>query len=313
MVSNGSKLILFSGKGGVGKTTCSASIAVKLASEGIRTLHITSDMAPSLGDIYEMDIGDRLTSVARNLDAVEFSQDSIARTWKEKFGPDFSEILSQFLDTEGMEQNGDLDLLDYIGTAPSLREETLLDMIVEMAAEGRYQKIIWDTAPAGETLNLLHMPKLMRKHLKAGARLYEAMDRLAGVVTRRRSLAGIMEEWVVRSEGIARFLQENTVFLLVANPEALVVRQAERTLNSLKDAGFVIHGLIINRIAVGDGSEFLRRMEENQEPYKRRLLLLGGDLAVGHVYFTLNEIRGIEPLLSIGDSLIRELRLLSDR
>ena len=134
MTSNGFKLILFSGKGGVGKTTCSASIAVKLASEGNRTLHITSDMAPSLGDIYGMDIGDTLTTVAPDLDAVEFSQESIARTWKEKFGPDFTEILSQFLDTQAMEQNGDLDLLDYIGTAPSLREETLLDMIGEMAA-----------------------------------------------------------------------------------------------------------------------------------------------------------------------------------
>ena len=310
MTSNGFKLILFSGKGGVGKTTCSASIAVKLASEGIRTLHITSDMAPSLGDIYEMDIGDRLTSVAPNLDAVEFSQESIARTWKEKFGPDFTAILSQFLDTQSMEQNGDLDLLDYIGTAPSLREETLLDMIVEMAADGKYERIIWDTAPTGETLNLLHMPKLMKKHLKAGARLYEAMDRLAGVVSGRRSLAGIMEEWVVRSEGIARFLQENTMFYLVANPEALVVRQAERTLTTLTDAGFSVHGLIINRIAVSDGSEFLQRAQENQEPYIRRLLLLGDGLAVGRVYLTLEEIRGVEPLRSIGDSLTEELGLL---
>jgi len=309
MTSNGFKLILFSGKGGVGKTTCSASIAVKLASEGIRTLHITSDMAPSLADIYEMDIGDRVTSVTENLDAVEFSQESIARTWKEKFGPDFTAILSQFLDTDGMEQNGDLDLLDYIGTAPSLREETLLDMIVEMASAGDYQRIIWDTAPTGETLNLLHMPKLMKKHLKAGARLYEAMDRLAGVVSGRRSLAGIMEEWVVRSEGIARFLQENTMFFVVANPEALVVRQAERTLTALMDAGFSVHGLIINRIAVSDGSKFLQRAQENQEPYIRRLLLLGGGLAVGRVNLTLEEIRGVEPLLSIGDKLSQELGL----
>ena len=209
-----------------------------------------------------------------------------------------------------MEQNGDPDLLDYIGTAPSLREETLLDMIVEMAAAGEYQRIIWDTAPTGETLNLLHMPKLMKKHLKAGARLYEAMDRLAGVVSGRRSLAGIMEEWVVRSEGIARFLQENTMFFVVANPEALVVRQAERTLTALMDAGFSVHGLIINRIAVSDGSAFLQRAQENQEPYIRRLLLLGGGLAVGRVNLTLEEIRGLEPLRAIGDSLTRELGLL---
>lgn len=304
------KLILFNGKGGVGKTTCSASIAVKLASEGIRTLHITSDMAPSLGDIYEKDIGDSLTSIAPDLDAVEFSQESIAQTWKEKFGPDFTEILSQFLDTDGIEQNGQLDILDYIGTAPSLREETLLDMIVEMASERNYERIIWDTAPTGETLNLLHMPKLMKQHLKAGARLYEAMDRLAGVVARRRSLAGIMEEWVIRSDGIARFLQENTIFFIVANPEALVVRQAERTMTTLLDAGYSIHGLIINRIAKGNGVEYLDKLQEIQEPYLNRLLLLGGGRAIGRVYLTSEEIRGLEPLRMIGDTLTWELGLI---
>jgi arsenite-transporting ATPase len=310
MNSNDPDLILFGGKGGVGKTTCSAAVAVKLASEGISTLHITSDMAPSLGDVYHREIGDKLTSIATNLDAVEITPDSIARTWKEKFGPDFAAILSHMLDMDGMETEGDLDLLDYIGTAPSLREETLLDMIVDMAGEGKYQRIIWDTAPAGETLNLLHMPRLMRKHLKAGAKLYEAVDRLAGVVARKRSLAGIMEEWIVRSEGIAKFLLNSTIFFLVANPEALVVRQTERTMSSLVNSGFSVNGIIINRIAESDGSEFLRRTEENQSPYMEELTELAKGIAVGRVFLTLDEIRGLEPLKAIGDTLAQELGLV---
>jgi arsenite-transporting ATPase len=310
MSNSDPKLLLFGGKGGVGKTTCSAAVAVKFASEGIPTLHITSDMAPSLGDIYERSIGDDLTAIAPNLDAVEISPESIARTWKEKFGPDFAEILSHMLDMDGIEQDGDLDLLDYIGTAPSLREETLLDMIVDMADVGRYQRIIWDTAPAGETLNLLHMPRLMRKHLRGGARIYEAVDRLAGVVSGKRSLASIMEEWVVRSEGIAAFLKANTVFFMVANPEALVVKQTERTMTSLLDSGFSVNGILINRIAVSDGSEYLLKKQENQEPYIKRLLVLANGLAVGRVSLTLDEIRGLEPLRNIGDSLTKELGLL---
>lgn len=309
MLKNDPKLLLFGGKGGVGKTTCSAAVAVKLASEGVRTLHITSDMAPSLGDIYEREIGDDLTAIAPNLDAVEISPDSIARTWKEKFGPDFAEILSHLLDVDGMEKEGELDLLDYIGSAPSLREETLLDMIVDMAKEGQYQRIIWDTAPAGETLNLLHMPRLMRRHLRAGAKLYEKVDRLAGVVSGKRSLAGIMEEWVIRSESIVRFLQGNTLFFVVANPEAMVVRQSERILSTLTGSGFSVHGIIINRIAESDGSEFLNRMVKGQEPYIRQLLALSNGLAVGRVSLTVAEIRGLEPLKAIGDSLFEELDL----
>ena len=260
MNQSATKLFLFGGKGGVGKTTCSAAVAVKLASEGVRTLHVTSDMAPSLSDIYGTRIGGTLTTITSGLDAMEITQEMITGVWKDKFGPDFVEILSHILDVEGMLVDGRLDLLDYIGTAPSLREETLLDMIMEMAVEGEYRRIIWDTAPAGETLKLLSMPRLMKQHLKAGARVYEAVDRLAGAVSQRRTLASIMEEWVVRSDGISRFLKKNTLFFVVTNPEALVVNQAERILRSLREAGFDLRGLIINRIAGEDGSGFLRRM-----------------------------------------------------
>ena len=305
------KLLLFGGKGGVGKTTCSAAVAVRFASEGVRTLHITSDMAPSLGDIYDCEIGDKVTSITSGLDAVEISPDSIARTWKEKFGPDFAEILSHMLDMDGMEQEGDLDLLDYIGTAPSLREETLLDMIVEMSADGLYEKIIWDTAPAGETLNLLYMPRLMRKHLRAGAKIYEAVDRLAGVVARKRSLAGIMDEWIVRSEGIAKFLVDSTKFFLVANPEDLVVKQTERTMTSLDGTGFAVNGIIINRIAVSGGSRYLKKLEDKQAPYLEKLHELANGVPLGKVYLTLEEIRGLDPLREIGDGLVRELELMA--
>jgi arsenite-transporting ATPase len=208
-----------------------------------------------------------------------------------------------------MLEDGHLDLLDYIGTAPSLREETLLDMIMELAGTGEYRRIIWDTAPAGETLKLLDMPKLMKDHLKAGAKVYEAVDRLAGAVTRRRTLVTIMEEWVVRSEGLARFLRENTLFFVVANPEALVVNQAERILNSLRESGFELRGMIINRIAVEDGSGFLARMQVRQTPYVERLMELSGDLPVARIPLTLEENRGLAPLWALGETLLEQLGL----
>ncbi len=304
------RLLLFGGKGGVGKTTCSAAIAVKLATEGIRTLHITTDMAPSLSDVYATKIGDRLTPISGNLDAMEISQEKIAGTWKEKFGPDFAEILSHLMDVEGIARNGEMDLLDYIGTAPSLREETLLDMIVEMAREGRYQRIIWDTAPAGETLKLLDMPRLMKQHLKAGAKVYEAVDRLTGAIAHRRSLGSIMGEWVVRSEEIARFLKSNTCFIIVTNPEAMVVSQAERIMASLRETGFTMQGLIINRIAVEDGSDFLARMHRRQAPYIEQLFTLAGSLPVAQIPFSLEEIRGLAPLWAMGGKLLDDLGLL---
>ncbi len=309
MKSRETKIFFFGGKGGVGKTTSSAAIAVKLALEGIGTLHITSDPAPSLSDIYCTKIGGTMTSIIPGLDAMEITQEKVASVWKEKFGPDFIHILSHILDVEGMLQEGQLDLLDYIGTAPSLREETLLDMIREMAEERNYQRIVWDTAPAGETLKLLGMPKLMKQHLRAGTKVYEAVDRLAGAVSHRKTLSDIMEEWVCRSEELGRFLKEKTLFFIVANPEALVVHQAERILGFLRSSGFDLGGMIINRIAETDGSGFLKEMRQKQDPYIRQLAALSGTMPVAEIPMKVDEIRGIEPLKNLGEILLSGLGL----
>ena len=73
-------VFLVGGKGGVGKTTCSAAIAAHSAAIGIKTLIITSDLSPSLSDIFEQTIGDTITAVSKNLDAYEISQEAIV-TW----------------------------------------------------------------------------------------------------------------------------------------------------------------------------------------------------------------------------------------
>ena len=90
------RLILFNGKGGVGKTTCAAATAIQLASMGKKTLIITSDPAPSLSDIFEIVIGDEEKSVTgiKNLFALEISADSVLARWKKKFGPQVYEVLS---------------------------------------------------------------------------------------------------------------------------------------------------------------------------------------------------------------------------
>jgi anion-transporting ArsA/GET3 family ATPase len=153
------------------------------------------------------------------------------------------------------------------------------------------------------------MPRLMKEHLKAGVKVYEAVDRLAGVVSHRRTLAAIMEEWVARSESVSSFLRENTLFFIVTNPEALVVSQAGRILDSLREAGFDLRGMIINRIAVDDGSGFLERMHRRQRPYVDRLMSLAEGLPVARVPLTLEEIRGLAPLWALGEKILDQLRV----
>jgi arsenite-transporting ATPase len=302
-------VLLVGGKGGVGKTTCSSAIATQLAAQGQRTLLITSDMTPSLSDVFEQNIGDTITRVHDNLDACELSQESIAAHWKKRFGGDFYDILTVLIDIENLDNESRHQLMDYIGSAPSLREETMLDIIVNMAENGEYDRIVWDTAPAGETLNLLNMPRSIKKHLRAGAKIYEGLDKIGKQLVGKRSIAGIMDEWVVVSEKIARFMRDRSAFLVVSNPESLVVNQARRVIKTLTDYQLPIHGLIINKVIEEADSTSLAAMRAHQERYIDELRNMAGEKPIASLPLSLTEVKGREGLRAVGEKLVTELSL----
>ncbi len=302
-------LIMVGGKGGVGKTTCSSAIAARFALQGRKTLLITSDMTPSLSDIFEENIGDKITSVGRNLDAFEISQNAIAERWKKRFGPDFYGILSQLIDVEALDSESRHQILDYIGSAPSLREETMLDLIVDMAERGDYEQIVWDTAPAGETLNLLAMPKFIKKHLRAGARVFEGLDKIGKQLIGRKSIADTMDEWIALSDRIAQYVHDRSTFIVVANPEALVVSQVKRLMKTLVDYLIEIHGMIINCVIEKTDSPFLKTMSDTQSKYIAELRRLAGARPVTLMARSLREIRGKKILVEIGERLVQGLGL----
>ncbi len=302
-------VILFGGKGGVGKTTCSAAVAAASAVRGIRTLVITSDMTPSLSDIFDRAVGDRVTVIDRNLSAFEISQEAIVRRWKEKFSRDFYDILSQLIDLEALDTESRHHLLDYIGSAPSLREETMLDLIVDLVETMGYERVIWDTAPSGETLNLLNMPKFIRSHLTAGAKVFEGLDKIGKQLTGRRSIAATMDEWIRLSERISRFVQDRTAFVVVARPEALVVRHVERLAGTLREYSVVVRGMIINGVLGGDCQGALLALQNVQAEHIAHLERLADGLPVARLHLAQPEIRGLDALRKAGEALCAGLQL----
>jgi arsenite-transporting ATPase len=302
-------VLLIGGKGGVGKTTCSAAIATRLAALGKRTLIITSDLSPSLSDIFERKIGDTITVVKKNLDAYEISPDAIVAHWKKRFGGDFYDILAHLINMESLDGESRHQLLDYIGSAPSLREETMLDIIVDMAGNRGYDRVVWDTAPAGETLNLLDMPSTIRRHLRAGARVFEGLDKIGKQLIKKRSIANIMDEWIALSERIARFIHQRSTFIIVANPEALVVSQVRRMVATLKEYDLPIHGLVINRVIENPDSSRLIAMQEDQARYIEELMNNAGERHVITLSLAHREIKGLRRLQEIGEELVTGLLL----
>jgi len=300
-------VILFGGKGGVGKTTCSAAVAVCCAASGEKTIVVTSDMTPSLSDIFEETIGDTVKQIDENLAAVEISQEAIVARWKQRFSRDFYDILSQLIDVDALDSESRHQLLDYIGSAPSLREETMLDLIVDIVGQGNYERVIWDTAPAGETLNLLDMPRSIRKHLRAGAKVFEGLDRIGKQLIGRRSIADTMDEWIMLSEKLARFIHDKTTFVIVANPEALVVKHVIRLMKTLADYALPVHGMVVNCVIENADSDTLRAMYRNQQTHLSELRILADGLPVALLPRSPREITGTKALRIAGESLCRQL------
>ena len=258
---------MFGGKGGVGKTTSSATTALHYALEGRRTLIISSDLTPSLSDIFEADIGPTEKPVPgiKNLHALEINPDEVMRRWKEKFGPEIYQAASALVDLPYDE------VVDYVAMAPGIQEEFMLDYILERIRDGRYDIIVWDTAPAGDTLRLLGLPGRFIEHLRVAPRIYlEVQDTFKLSQT---PFLKIIASWQELAEQTTRFFSDpaNVEFIMVTIPEALGVYQSKRVMEDLAEHGLDVHFLIVNNVITVPDCDFHRQRVEMQRPYLEML------------------------------------------
>jgi arsenite-transporting ATPase len=287
------RVLMFGGKGGVGKTTTSATTAVHFASAGRRTLIISSDLTPSLSDIFETRIGATETPIpgVPNLWGLEIDPDEVMRRWKLKFGPQIYEASQVFVD---MPYD---DVVDYVALAPGIQEEFMLDFILEQARDGRYDMLVWDTAPAGDTLRLLELPYKFLSHLRSAPKVYLGVrDKLQ---LSRVPFLELIDSWRTLSEEITDFFRDpgTSEFVLVTIPEALGVYQARRLVGDFARFGLDIHHLIVNNVIVEPDSQFLRQRESMQKPYLTLLAEEYGErMAITQLPLLAVEIKGADRL-----------------
>ncbi|MGD2206827.1 MAG: ArsA family ATPase [Anaerolineae bacterium] len=297
------RVLMFGGKGGVGKTTTSATTALHFAAAGQRTLIISSDLTPSLSDIFETDIGATETAIhgAPNLWGLEIDPDEVMRRWKRKFGPEIYEAAQVFVD---MPYD---DVVDYVGMAPGIQEEFLLDFILEQVRDGRYDLVVWDTAPAGDTLRLLELPHKFLSHLRVAPKMYLSVrDKLQ---LKQVPFLELIDSWQTLSQEIADFFRDpaNAEFVLVTIPEALGVYQAERLVKDFARFGLDIQHLIVNHLIVDADSEFLRKRQAMQRPYLERLQnTYGQRMTITRLPLFADEMKGIERLRKVEERLFAD-------
>jgi len=288
-------VIMFGGKGGVGKTTCAGATALHYANSGLSTLVISTDPTPSLSDIFEVHSIKKPVKITDNLHLAELGTVEVKEMWDKKFGHEVYEVFSSMVSIEYDE------FVDFITSIlPGLQEEFMVDYIRELAINGTYDRIVWDTAPLGQTMHLLNMPEMLREHLKPAPKIYSRL-KLGGLS--KRPIIKILEEWAELSAEDMRFLKEEVGFTLVTIPEALAVQQLDGVFSEFAQHEFDFSQVIVNNVVKSPDSDFLRTKSAQQQGYIEQIKERCKGMKNTELPLFPYEIKGLKRLEEIGRAL----------
>jgi len=292
--SSVTSITMFTGKGGVGKTTCAAATALHHAASG-PTLTISTDATPSLAHIFEITANHKPARVLPSLYIHELGEAEIKEMWDEKFGREVYEVFSAFVD---IDYEAFVEFMTSV--LPGLGEEFMVDYIREMGLKGRYDNIVWDTAPLGQTLTLLETPALLGNHLKMAPRIY---SRLKLGRRSREPVLDILKRWEELSAENMAFLRNEVDFNMVTIPEALAVEQLEDIFDEMNKYELAVKQLIINNVVKAPDSEFLETRARQQQAYLERIYKKYSHLNVIEIPMFPQEVKGLERLREVGKIL----------
>jgi arsenite-transporting ATPase len=290
-------VIMFAGKGGVGKTTCAAATALHYASLGEQTFAISTDPTPSLCHIFEAARQGKLAMISSNLYLDEIGLGKVKEMWDGKFGREVYEVFSSFVAVEYEE------FTDFIiSILPGMRDEFMVDYIREVVGGNEYQRVVWDTAPLGQTLGLLRMPAMLGKHLKTAPRIYSKL-KLGG--ESKKSVLDIIRGWEELSARDIDFLRDEVEFVIVTIPEALAVEQLDDIFDEFDKHQLEIERLVINNVIKDISSEFLATKAKQQREYVEVLYDRYPKLKMIELPMFPYEIKGMDKLKDIEKNLFQ--------
>jgi arsenite-transporting ATPase len=244
------RVVLFTGKGGVGKTSVAAATAVRCAASGYRTLVMSTDPAHSLGDSFDIELGTEAARVGDNLWAHEVSSlHEMQRHWTK-----LHEYAVEVFSTQGLDEV----LADEVANPPGMDEVASLMWIKHYAQRAEHDVLIVDCAPTGETLQLLTFPDAARWWLDKIYPWSRRAMRVARPVLQPMMHMPLPSDEVYASlkdllldlDGMRKVLTdpEITTVRIVLNLEKMVVKEAKRAYTYLSLFGYVTDAVIVNRL-----------------------------------------------------------------
>lgn len=241
------KLILFGGKGGVGKTTTSSAVAIWTASQGLNTLVVSSDPAHSVSDSFGQPLGSTPTPIQGidNLWAMEMDPKQIMND----LAPKLTEALSNPMKSIGIDE--DVKMTGDEMVFPGLDEALAFDLLLKFVESHEYDIVIFDTAPTGHTLRFLSLPALIDKWISKVIHFRHHLLKLKSLLSKKKDTGlDILEKFKRRLAHIRRFLSNEkfTSFYIVLIPELLAVEESRRAKMILSEYNIPVKGAVVNHI-----------------------------------------------------------------
>ena len=300
------RIIIYTGKGGVGKTSVAAATALKAATMGYKTVVISTDAAHSLSDSLEFQLSGVLTPVAKNLDGIEVDiQHELENRWKE-----IQAYLSDFLASQGM----DAVTAKEMAVFPGMELMSALFYVEEFHKSKKYDVVVMDTAPTADTLRLLAFPDTASWYFDRLFHMLRNVLRVArATVGKFMSTPLPTEKFLTDLEnlkGRLAYVQdlltdpEITSVRLVVNPEKMVIAETQRAYTYLCLYGYTVESIIINRVIPDElGDTYFKAKLEEQKRYLKQIEEIFSPLKTIKVRLMPKEVLGIKALEMLGDEL----------
>src|SRR5215475_13853949 len=302
------RILLFSGKGGVGKTSLSAATGVRLAELGYRTIVMSVDPAHSLADAFDLESGlfDAKTAepfrIADRLWIHEVNiQKEIKRHWREIWS-----YISALLHTSGLNEVEAEEMAIF----PGMEELTALLYVNQWSKERRYDVIVLDCAPTGESLRFVSMPTTMKWYMQHVFPIQRGVLKAVRPIAKRvapfelpsDSYFASIKDLFSRIDGIDQILEDPkiTSVRLVTNAEKMVVRETQRAFVYFSLHGLTVDQVWVNRVLPEDvEDEFFREWRRTQQGFLKEIGTYFDPVPIRTVPLFRNEVLGLERIRAL--------------
>ena len=300
------RIILYTGKGGVGKTSIAAATALRCAEYGYRTIVLSTDAAHSLADCFDVSLGNEPQQIAHNLWGQETD---MSQTVEQHWGT-IQEWVSALLAWRGVDEV----LAEEMAILPGMEELASLLYIVQYHDSSEYNVIIVDCAPTGETLRLLSFPEILSwwwdrlfpLERKAAAVLRPFVKPLLNVPYPEDKVFDSAQQLFSELEKMGRILSDpdKTSVRIVLNAEKMVIKEAQRTFTYLNLYGYHTDLIVCNRLLPHEvGDSYFSSWKASQIKYRKLIEESFAPLPIKDVPFFSQEVVGISMLQALGNVL----------